>query len=273
MKTILVATDFSNAASNAANYAAEMALAIKADLLKLLHVCQVPVVYFEVPLAISEEAIKQDAVQNMNLLKSQLMMETEGKLDIQTEVSMGAFYTELASVCERVKPYMVVMGCQGTTAAERLFLGSHTVHAMQHLMWPLIAVPLKARFSSVKRIGLASDFDKVVDTTPLDEIKILVNDFQAELHVINTGKKKEFKPNMVFESGILQDILAPLDPRYHLITHENTDEGIIDFTEKHHIDLLIILPKRHGLLDSLTHKSHTKQIVLHSRVPVISLHE
>ena len=35
MKTIILATDFSSAASNAANYAADMAVALKADLLLL----------------------------------------------------------------------------------------------------------------------------------------------------------------------------------------------------------------------------------------------
>jgi len=44
MKTIVVATDFSAVALNAANYAVDMALAIKADIL-LLHVYQIPVSY------------------------------------------------------------------------------------------------------------------------------------------------------------------------------------------------------------------------------------
>ena len=44
MKTILVATDFSSVALNATNYAADMALAINADIL-LLHVYQIPVSY------------------------------------------------------------------------------------------------------------------------------------------------------------------------------------------------------------------------------------
>ena len=52
MKTIIVATDFSSTALNAANYAADMALAINADLL-LLYVYQLPVSYSEVPKKVS----------------------------------------------------------------------------------------------------------------------------------------------------------------------------------------------------------------------------
>ena len=272
MKTILMATDFSPAAFNAANYAADMALALNADML-LLHAYQIPVAFSEVPVAVNPEDMQRNAENEINELKGQLIRKRGGKLNIETEVRKGIFFNELKTVCELTKPYIVVMGSQGTTAAERLFFGSHAVNAMKHLMWPLITVPPEATFSSVKKIGLACDFDKVTDTTPLDEIKILVNDFNAALHVLNTGKKEEFNPEIIFESGVLEEMLAPIKPNYHFITNANTDEGIMDFAEKNHIDLLVVLPKRHGLLDKLIHKSHTKQLVLHSHVPVMALHQ
>jgi len=271
MKTILVATDFSPAALNASNYAADMALAIGADIL-LLHVYSIPVNYSEIAVPLSLEDLQQGAENLINELKDQLRRKTEEKVSITTQVRMGSFFHELKTVCETIKPYTVVMGSQGTSAVERLFFGSHAVYAVKHLQWPLLTVPAGVGFSSVKKIGFACDFDKVVDTTPVDEIKMLVNDFGAQLHILNTGKRKEFKPELVFESGLLQEMLEALKPEYHFITSDNTDEGILDFAEKNHIDLLIVLPKRHGLLDKIVHKSHTKQFVLHSHVPVMALH-
>ena len=35
---------------------------------------------------------------------------------------------------------------------------------------------------------------KVVETIPYDETKTLVTDFNAELYVINTGKKQAYNP-------------------------------------------------------------------------------
>ena len=272
MKTILVATDFSPAATNAANYAAEMALTINANIL-LLHVYQMSVGYLEIPLAVSLEDMQMGAVKQINDLKEQLGKRTNNKLYIETEIRMGSFFTELKNACESVAPYTVVMGSQGTTAAEQLFFGSNTVHAMKHLAWPLITVPDGLIFSSIKKIGLACEFEKVADTIPVDEIKMLIHDFKAELHILNTGSKKEFKPQLISESRLFQEMLGALKPNYHFITNENTDLGIIDFAEKNHIDLLIVFPKRHSLLDKIMHKSHTKQLVLHSYVPVMALHQ
>ncbi len=271
MKTILVATDFSPAAMNAANYAADMALAINAEI-HLFHVYQIPISYSEIPAIVNEEVMQQDAEKAINGVKVDLKQKTGGKLNIVTEVKTGVFFQELRKVCERIRPYSVVMGSQGKTAAERLFFGSHAVYAMKNLMWPIITVPPEARFSFFKKVGLACDFDKVNDSTPVDEIKLLVNNFHAELHILNTGSKKEFKPQLVYESGVLQEMLAGLKPNYHFISNKDTDEGIIDFAEKNDIDLLIVLPKRHGLTEKLIYKSHTKQLVLHSHVPVMALH-
>lgn len=272
MKTILVATDFSPAALNAANYAVDMALRINAAI-HLIHVFEVPISYSEVPVVVNLEEMMQSAEKEINALKAQLNRKTMGKIIVATEVKMGEFFLELKTACERLHPYAVLMGSQGTTAAERLFFGGHAVYAMTHLMWPLITVPAGAAFSSIKRIGLACDLDNVLDTTPVNEIKKLINDFNAELHILNTGRKEEFIPEVVVESGSLRRLLEPVKPEYHFISNKNATEGIMDFVEKNQIDLLIVLPKRHGLMDKLIHKSHTKRFVLNSDVPVMALHK
>ena len=271
MKTIIVATDFSEAALNAANYAADMALASQADLL-LVHIYQVPVTFAEIPIAAGEDQVRIDAEDSLTQLKEELIKRTGGNVAISDRFAAGVFFPELKKICEEVKPYAVVMGSQGTTAAERVLFGGHTVYTMKHLMWPLMTIPPCAGFSQIKNICFACDFADVIDTTPVREIKRLVNDFNAELHVVNSGKDGSYIPDTVFESGMLQEILAPLKPKYHLITGENADEGIVSFVENNNIDLLITLPKRRGLWQKLAHKSISKKLILHSHVPVMAMH-
>jgi len=271
MKTIIVATDFSATAGNATDYAADMALSINADMF-LLHVYQIPVMYSDIPVSFSEEDIRHDIKKKLIDLKLQLIQKTGGKLKIETEVRLGSFFPELEAVCEQIKPYTVVMGSQGTTAAERMLFGGHTVYAMKYLMWPIITVPPKASFSTVKKIGIACDLSKVIDTMPMDEINLLVKDFNAELYILNIDKWQVFNPDTDCESVLLEQMMRPLNPTYHFITNKNTDEGIMDFAEKNNIDLLIVLPRRRGLLRKIIHRSHTKQLILHSHVPVMALH-
>jgi len=271
MKTILLATDFSVTATNAANYAADMAEAIKAKLV-LLHVYQFPMVATDIPVVTDVEAEMLQKETALLHLKKDLLKRTAGSVDIDTITIQGSFFTTLKEQCEKSHPYSVVMGSQGTTAAERLLLGGHTVYAMKHLHWPLVTVPKQASFNGIKKIGLACDLQHVPDTVPADELVILRKDFNAELHVLNTGDKQDFDPQAVFESGELQRMLGGVIPHFHFLAGKDIDREIMDFADQKNIDLLVVFPRRHGILHNILHRSHTKIFVLHSYVPVMAMH-
>lgn len=270
MKTILVGTDFSPAAFNAACYAADMALAIDKEIL-LLNIYTIPVSYSEVPMMINEDEIVQDMENELNKLKEQLLQRTNNRVAIKTMERVGMFFTELDIVCEQVKPYAVVFGSQGSTAAERLILGGHTVYAMKHLNWPLIAVPPGAHFLGIKKMGLACDFNQVAETVPVGKIKALTADLHAELHILNTEKRPDEELETVEESRELHQMLASVGPHYHYAVQKHTDQSIMDIAAANDIDLLIVLPKHHDLPHLLTHKSHTRQLTMHCNVPLMAL--
>jgi hypothetical protein len=132
-------------------------------------------------------------------------------------------------------------------------------------------VPPEVKFSSIKKIAFACDFDKT-NSVPLDEIKILAEEFHSELHIINIGKDHGHHPMVNLKAGWLKVGLDPVKPTYHFIDDLNTEEAIMSFAEANKIDLLIVLPKNRGLLDRLLFLSTSKQLVLHCHVPVMALH-
>ncbi len=272
MKTIIVATDFSSTATNAVQYAADMALAVKANLV-LLHCYQLPVSISEVPVIYDINTAVAGATKELSRLKTDLMLRTVNKVDIQTEVREGSFFSELKDVCADSQPYAVVVGSQGTTAAERFFFGGHTVFAMKHLQWPLIAVPKGVTFSGIRKIALASGLDDDISPEAISKIKALVTDFNAALYIINSGREDEYNPEAVFQAGVLHEELKSLDPHFHFVAGKNFESGISTFVEQNGIDLLIVMPGHYGLVDSLAHKSHTKQLALHTHVALLALHE
>ena len=194
-----------------------------------------------------------------------------GEVEIVELLIVGDFFMELYRLCEDTNPYAVVMGSQGTTAAERFLLGSNSVHAMRNLKWPLIAIPSGTAYSPIKNIGLASDFDQPVSDLPLDKVKQFVEDFHATLHIINVGTKKEFSADKIFETTQMHENLLHNNPEYHFIQNENVEQGIMECAQVNAIDLLMVFPRQHGFLDAFFHKSMSKQLVLHSKIPVIAL--
>jgi len=275
MKTIIVPTDFSPIAKNAMNFAADMAININASLM-LLHVYQVPVSMTDVPVVmVSAEELRKSSEAKLQEIKEAVTHITSGKIKIYTEARLGDVTDELEDVCKHIQPFAVIMGTRGTSGVERVLFGSTTLTAIRHLKWPVIVVPPGKEYGTgINKIGFACDFDKVIESTPIQFIKNMVKEFGAELHVLNVDHEgRHFKPETPEESVMLHTLLEDLNPNYHFIEHIDIEDGINAFVEENNIDLLITIPKKHKLLDSLFKKSSTKQLVTQSHVPVMCVHE
>ena len=200
---------------------------------------------------------------------------SSGAVKIYTEAVMGNFSDELENICQKINPFAVVMGSKGSAGIERVLFGSNTLAAIKHITWPVIAVPPGKTFGNgIQKIGFACDFRNIVETTPAAAILEMVNTFHAELHVLNVDyHDKHFKPDTPEQSVLLHTLLESAKPVYHFIEHRDVEDGINEFADKNNLDLLITIPKKHKLLEGLFHRSSTKELIVHSHVPVMCVHE
>ncbi len=275
MKTIIVPTDFSPAATNAMNYAADMALALKAEIL-LFHAYSIPVVLGEVPIALlSVDELKASAEAGVEKTKKDLEHITSGKIKIRTLARLGNMVDELEDVCKEEKPFAVVMGSTGASAIERTVFGSNTLTAIKHLTAPVICVPKGIEYGEgIKKIGLACDFREVAETTPVKPIREFVEAFNASFYVLNVDSNNTgFKPDTPEQSALFHNEFVNLKPEYHFLVHKDIEDGINEFAEKNNLDLIIAIPKKHKLLEGLFKKSSTRQLVFESKIPVMCVHE
>lgn len=275
MKSIIIATDFSPAATNALHYGIEMAKTLQASIV-LFHAYQVPVSYSDTPiLLVSVSELQKSAEEQMDHLKKEVEHITGGSVKIYTETKMGNTVDELEEYCKKINPFALVMGAKGHTGLDKVLFGSTTLTALRHLSWPVICVPPGKEFGTgIKKIGFACDFREVVQTTPAGFIKTFVAAFNAELHVLNVDyHDKHFTPSTPEQSALLHTMLEDCKPVYHFIENKDVEAGIDDFAEKNNIDLIIAIPKKHKLLEGLFKSSATKELVFHSHVPVLSVHE
>ncbi len=275
MKTIIIPTDYSPVATNAMHYGIDMAKAVNASIL-LLHVYNIPVSYSDVPvLLISVEELKKNAEEKLAELKKEVEHITSGSLKVYTEARLGNVTDELEDICNKVRPFAVVMGTKGTSGIEKVLFGSNTLTVIRHLTWPVICVPPGKTFGTgIKKIGFACDFRDVVKATPAQSIKEFAKEFNAELHVLNVDyHNRHFRPEAREESLLLHTMLEDAKPEYHFIEHKDIEDGINEFAEKNNLDLVISIPKKHKLLEGLFKTSSTKQLVFQSHIPVMCVHE
>ena len=275
MKTIIVPTDFSPVSINAVNFAVNMAEGIEASLL-LLNVYNIPVSYSEVPIMlVSVDEMKKSSEDQLEALKKNILHVTSGKIKVYTESRMGNTVDELEELCKHIQPFAVVMGAKGKTSIEKVVFGSTTLTAIRHLTWPVICVPPGKEYGKgIKKIGFACDFKQVVETTPVQFIRQIVKEFNAELHILNVDyKEKHFRPETPEQSFLLHNLLEDVKPFYHFINNPDIEDGINEFAESNNLDLVIAIPKKHNLLGGIFKPSSTKQLVFQSHIPVMCVHE
>jgi len=273
MKTIIVPTDFSSASVNAAHYAARLAKHVQAELV-LLHVLPMPITIADVPIPADSIQITIDETnQSLKELKEELEASTNHKLSIRYRATTDSFLEEVARANDQDNIFAVIMGTSGAGTTEAFFLGSFSLTAAKNLKQPLIVVPPGYTFSGIQKIGLACDMQHVSETVPFRGIRDIFNYFDASLEVLYVAKPDEHMyPQVLAETKFVQNNLAALHPEIRITTNEDIGEGLEDFVQKSHIDLLILVPKERTFIERIFHKSITRKMALHTHIPVAILH-
>ncbi len=276
MNNLLVPTDFSSESINAVNYAADMALSLNASL-RILHIYQPPAsVYAELPMPPAEMEKALDNLEwRMEDLRHGLEKRTMGKIELKMDLRIGNIRNDILEVIKKTEPMLVIMGSHGAGKMERLLLGSHTLWASRHLACPLIIVPSEASFQKIARIGLAWNYRHLKDIAPLNQIKELVKTFAAELHVICIMKNgsDRLSNKLLKEADQFQNEFGELKPHYSFIVDKEVSRTILEFSEKQKLNMMIVIPTRHDLLGNILHHSESKDLALHSKRPLLSIHE
>jgi nucleotide-binding universal stress UspA family protein len=272
MKSIIVPTNFSPCAADAARYAADLAQAIHADL-HLIHVVQVPVSSAELMMTqyLYEEMVEAANI-SLQQLKADLSKRTHQRIKIDTTLEAGSVSAKVKDLCQQVKPYAIVLGAAGRSL-EKFLAGSPVASLLHNLDYPVLVVPENSSFHQFRRILLAFDLDDIGSGLPnsLPLLKDLREHFGSRFDIVTVETRKVLSDEATcFESGGWKEQLKELYPEIHYIRKPKVEEGILEYLGNNDADLVMVFPKKHGFFDF--HVSQSRKLAQHSPIPVLSLH-
>jgi nucleotide-binding universal stress UspA family protein len=257
MRSIVVPVDFTASAINAAHYAADLALAMQADV-HLLHVFEVPVIPAEAPVGCVFDEMEKNARDLLDSLSADLRARTRKQVTVTTVLETGSPIPGIRKFCKRIKPLLIIMGTPGS----------------RDLPCPTLIVQPEATFHAIRKIAVACDLAEIEQGMPISLafLKELKDILACHFEVINvTTEKTARTENADFELYEWKEWLLDAVPELHFIKASTIDEGILSYLANHDVDWLMVFPKHHSLLEF--HHSQSKKILLHCPVPVISVHE
>jgi nucleotide-binding universal stress UspA family protein len=264
--------NFSPNSTNAAHYAADLALIIGADL-RLLYIFQIPMSMSETPMPESVfEDLQGNGRQLLDNLSAELSTRTRGKVHIQTDIEIGTVEGEIEKFCTKNDPLMVVMGATGD-GLENALTGSSSVRAVRHLPYPVLVVPEHAHLQAIRYIVVACDEEDIRAglpvATPVLQLMSGMPDLRIEVVHVITGDESATEFTLAYNHW--KNGLWGLQPALRLLRATNVQQGLNEFLTGCGADLLVVFPKKHALLEF--HKSQAKRLVMHCGMPVISVHE
>ncbi len=282
MQTIVIPTDFSTTASNAADYAVQFATQINVKRILLFHA-------YELPLALDPlmpgvqmlelDTFKGAAIKNLNNFRDQLRSRfPNSNIQFDVAVEYGSIAGGLIMVAEKEKIELIIMGITGGGALEETLIGSNTTSVAGSLGLPVLIIPPHATFSVVKKIMLACDFDHADEFIPLGIIRELLSDTKAKLLVFNVEVNMEednnkYPATIVGEGFAVHTLLQEFNPEYHFAKNSEYVLGINEFAESNGVSMIISVPKKKSFFEKLFIKSSTKKLAFHTHLPLLVVHK
>ncbi len=274
MKKLIVPVDFSLTSINAAAFAGNLAIFYGAEIW-LYHAYEMPGSIGDIAWPLFNTAEMQDAAEHeLEILKTTVQEKLRSKVAFNTKTEMVPFADGMMAFCDEVKPDLVVMGLSGKDALTKLIVGSNTIRTIHELKYPVLVVPPKASFTPVLKIGFACDYKKIEETTPVDLLKKIVKDFDADLYMLNVDHNDEHVDDEVMDGSIVaKRLFRDMNPVYDSIESENVTEGLNKYANEKGLDWIMVIPKKHTILQKLFHRSHSKDLLYHTHLPVLCVHQ
>lgn len=281
-KNIVVATDFSDASRIAYHYAHRLASRFQASL-KVVHAYQVFVNPSRPELNEYTPSIAE--LQTLNEQRmSDFIHETEEVLGsdtivvshvpVTTEVKMGFTPDVLIEISKDPSVDLLVLGTSGEKKWFDRLLGSVAVEVSQSAQCPVLLVPQKADFQGIHNILYAASDDSAKPRT----VRIAVDwakYFMACLHFvhINVEPKDELtEPMRFFFRNYINEYAPDLPHDVASVTSKSVMAGIWNYAHKHNMDLVVVVSHHRGFWESFNHHSVSKDLSLHTRLPILYLY-
>lgn len=261
MTTLLVPTDFSAVANNAARYAAQMITGQYDVQLVLYHVYE-------------KASEHEEANKMLEKLKNELQNASIAKIDCRMDEG-GDIIDNIERQARHLDAQLVVMGITGKSRLEKVFLGSNTLKMVERNVCPVLIIPPSAQYFAVKNVCLLSDFRDVATTMPVVPIKNVLKLFRPALHIINVNSEHYVSLTSEFmgERQRLLEMFGDLNPEFYFIGTYDLHETVQTFVADKHIDMLITIPRNHSFFGSMFKTSNTKRLVYESAIPILAAHE
>ncbi|RKR81980.1 nucleotide-binding universal stress UspA family protein [Mucilaginibacter gracilis] len=280
MKTLLLATDFSETGNHAVKYGYRLAQQLQANVM-ICHAFMIPAELPQVGIVVWPTEVHEDILEDnenkLQQIKQELKKSVHGtfipSVKLLNEIGPVAEVLKNAGTSEAAD--MIIMGTHHE-GINTLLLANHSKTMIDYLKKPLLLVPPKAKISLPGKISFASDFRHPgQDLEMILSLMPLIRSLNAELHITHIQPTGHHSEHKLWEIQFLNDIVqrssySKISTK--IISDDNRVAALEKLSSGFETDLLVMVHHHHGFFEEIFKGSYTKKTAKNTAVPLLILH-
>jgi nucleotide-binding universal stress UspA family protein len=269
MRTILLPTDFSQNSLKAIKYGIDL---LRNEECRFILVNAYMSPQAGVSMLVSlNDVLGEQSAKDLKRLKESLEADYfSSVLDIEVVSEYGYVPVVIESTAKKFGCDLIVMGTKGATGLKGIIIGSNTAAAIKNTHYPILAIPENADFHQTHKVALAWDQSPELDNSIYDPLIWLSQISNAKVLVVNVSEDEHSEDPSYAE---LDEVLKQVDHEVHYEKSAQVAEGIEHFVNDNNVDIVTVIPHVHGFFEKIFKPSITKQLCLHTDIPILILPE
>ncbi len=271
---ILIPTDFSTVANNALQYAIQLAKKTNASI-HLLHVNNIPIMDASFPNEVYQtytaeiEDFAKNSFENLENLYL-----NKSNLQFDKHTAYGFVNDEIQEFANNNNIDLIVLGTTGASGIQEILIGSNAASVVAKAEIPVLVIPPTSTFTDIKKIVYASDFNEP-EFPSVSRLAFFANLYEAEVNVLHI---KSFADNLFdaehnFFSRNKENVEVNRWKIVKLPEGESIIDSINNFVETEHPNLIVMAKHNRSFFDRLFHRSLSKQMAYHTKIPLLVLNK
>jgi nucleotide-binding universal stress UspA family protein len=273
MKQILVATDFSNNAANAMEYAMWLAKTLKLDLCALHAIHPTEGINNNVYDAIFiEDYYDKKRAELKDWAAAYTAKDEFKEINVSTICGVGFLKNVITKYIDENHVELLVMGVTESTGMSGI-IASNTDVIVSIVNIPTLIVPIESKFSSVPVITLATDYETKFSADDVNAVNEMLLAFgSAKLQILYVTEKTDEKHIAVGESRI-KELFKNTELEFNYIHDSSPLSGIMGYIEKNETDILCLVKHHHNVVYRIFNIDTVNRVMNRTVKAVLVLHE
>jgi len=271
MKTIILATDFSSGANQAARFAGRLAHDQKARLI-LLHAYQVwpdnAAKTGDFPLSV--KASREDSEKKLQLLADNLQKEIGLDLPIECLAREGHTMNTIRSVSTTLHANLLIMSTVGTAPQSAQLMGSIATGMVAETEVPLLLIPPGVTYDGLKNVVLGIDLAAAPNAVSFDAALSFARTFGSVINVLCISDKPDDITTKQ-QAGRIRHLLNLQPHTLTIQTGEEIHNTLLAFAHANKADLIIMLPQMRNWLVKLFSEGETQRMARLTDIPLLAV--